>query len=595
MALKFDESRAVRKSMSWLHTWSGLLCGWLLFAVFVTGTLAYFRTEITVWMQPEAQVARADEQALGVALARLQQVGAGARNWGIELPQPRSPLLQISWSDSDRRGDGKREVLDAASGQPLAVRETAGGRFLYDFHYQLHGLDRGTGRLITGICAFVMLLAVLTGIVVHKNIFKDFFTFRPGKGQRSWLDAHNVCSVMALPFFLMISASGVMLVANNVLPVVTGAAYGGDPQGMMADMRGRRPGMAPGQGGQGMAPGRGGAAMAPGQSVPGGGRPEASTRGGFGERGGTGRGERGERGGDAGRAAAPPAEASPLVDIAALREDAARRWAGRGVASIAIRQPGTAQAVVEFRSVGGELLSNRGMPQTLRYSGVTGVPLEQTPAPQSGPRKAFAVLEAMHLGVFGLPFERWLLFVSGVLGSLMIATGLSMWLVARQRDRLAVERRHAGHRIVETLNVAAMGGVLLAVCAYFWANRLVPAGLEDRQLWEIRAFFGVWLLALLHAALRPHKAAWVEQLAAAGVLAALLPVLNALTGGAHLLVAWTRGLAGVAAFDLMALVLGLSLLWAARVVRRHAPRPRSSVAASSLATPQLQELQGVTP
>ncbi|HAB08009.1 MAG TPA: hypothetical protein DCE38_06005, partial [Alcanivorax sp.] len=36
--------------MAWLHTWSGLLLGWLLLAMFVTGTSAYFREEISLWM-----------------------------------------------------------------------------------------------------------------------------------------------------------------------------------------------------------------------------------------------------------------------------------------------------------------------------------------------------------------------------------------------------------------------------------------------------------------------------------------------------------------------------------------------------------------
>lgn len=42
-----------RQSMSWLHTWSGLILGWLIFVIFFTGTLSYFRHEITHWMQPE--------------------------------------------------------------------------------------------------------------------------------------------------------------------------------------------------------------------------------------------------------------------------------------------------------------------------------------------------------------------------------------------------------------------------------------------------------------------------------------------------------------------------------------------------------------
>lgn len=31
-----------RQSMSWLHTWASLVLGWLLYAIFVTGTLSFF-------------------------------------------------------------------------------------------------------------------------------------------------------------------------------------------------------------------------------------------------------------------------------------------------------------------------------------------------------------------------------------------------------------------------------------------------------------------------------------------------------------------------------------------------------------------------
>jgi uncharacterized iron-regulated membrane protein len=42
-----------RQSMAWLHTWAGLLLGWVLFFMFLTGTAGYFDTEIDRWMQPE--------------------------------------------------------------------------------------------------------------------------------------------------------------------------------------------------------------------------------------------------------------------------------------------------------------------------------------------------------------------------------------------------------------------------------------------------------------------------------------------------------------------------------------------------------------
>lgn len=43
---------SLRQSMAWLHTWAGLLTGWLLYFVFVTGTFGYVNREVTRWMQP---------------------------------------------------------------------------------------------------------------------------------------------------------------------------------------------------------------------------------------------------------------------------------------------------------------------------------------------------------------------------------------------------------------------------------------------------------------------------------------------------------------------------------------------------------------
>ena len=36
-----------RQAMAWLHTWAGLTFGWLLFAIFLTGTLAYFKLPVS--------------------------------------------------------------------------------------------------------------------------------------------------------------------------------------------------------------------------------------------------------------------------------------------------------------------------------------------------------------------------------------------------------------------------------------------------------------------------------------------------------------------------------------------------------------------
>ena len=64
-------------------------------------------------------------------------------------------------------------------------------------HYALHYMPYEVAIYIVGVATLFMLLALVTGIVVHKKIFVDFFTLRLGNGQRSWLDSHNSLSSAA--------------------------------------------------------------------------------------------------------------------------------------------------------------------------------------------------------------------------------------------------------------------------------------------------------------------------------------------------------------------------------------------------------------
>lgn len=100
------KAKSLTQSMSWLHTWSGLLLGWVLFAIFLTGTLAVFDKEIDNWMRPETPAHSVDQrQALGTALSYLRRAHAAESSWNIGLPTERSPQLSVSVGEQ-RRGGG---------------------------------------------------------------------------------------------------------------------------------------------------------------------------------------------------------------------------------------------------------------------------------------------------------------------------------------------------------------------------------------------------------------------------------------------------------------------------------------------------------
>ena len=71
-----------RQAMAWLHTWSGLVVGWVLLAVFVTGTASYYRTDISRWMRPELRpVAAFSPDALARAAVEKDFVAWGFGDW----------------------------------------------------------------------------------------------------------------------------------------------------------------------------------------------------------------------------------------------------------------------------------------------------------------------------------------------------------------------------------------------------------------------------------------------------------------------------------------------------------------------------------
>jgi len=501
----------VRQSMSWMHTWSGLLLGWLLYAVFFTGTLSFFLDEVNDWMRPELHQSVPSPQTAALAVAAMQKLAPDAAAWTINLPGERQTAVEASWRKPGAaagRAGTQRVHLDAGTGEVIKPRETRGGSFLYRFHFELYAMPRIWGRWIVGIATMFMFVAIISGVITHKKIFSEFFTFRPRKGQRSWLDAHNATAVLALPFHIIITFSGLLLLMSMLLPWGAQAVYDGDMQKYFAESRGRT----------------GGA----------GAERDASARGGR----------------------SPIAESAALTAIGPLMEIAQARWPERGVGSIVVQKPGTPAATIELREQGARALQ-RGTGERLLFDGITGAP--RNPPEARVPSAAQAVSGAMmgiHLGRFADPAVRWLLFLSGVVGTVMAGSGLVLWVVKRLPERRKLGRTPRGHRLVEVLNIGAIAGLSVATAGYFWANRLLPVDLAQRADMEIRCFFMVWALCLVHGLLRPHRRAWLEQLWLAAIAFTALPLLNAATGGVALPAAMLQGQWSVAGFDLVALALG---------------------------------------
>jgi len=176
----------LRQRMADLHTWVGLLLGWVLYAMFLTGTVSYFKDELSQWMRPElARLSAVPDLALAAQRA-ADAFGDTVVQWTLRPANERNNVGHAFWRSKDggrRFDDG---YLDPETGRVVDARATRGGDFFYRFHFQFHHIPVMWGRWLAGLAAMFMLVAIISGIITHKKIFTDFFTFRWGKGQRSW-------------------------------------------------------------------------------------------------------------------------------------------------------------------------------------------------------------------------------------------------------------------------------------------------------------------------------------------------------------------------------------------------------------------------
>jgi uncharacterized iron-regulated membrane protein len=500
----------LRQSMAWLHTWAGLVFGWLLFAIWLTGTLAYFQDEITHWAHPEIPVRALDTRtSLASAQTFINANAAHSPNVFISLPSHRDPVLGVMYKDPQKTGRGSftRAMVDPQTGFKQETRESRGGAFFYRFHFELQ-MGYPWGRWLASAAAFVMFFTLVSGIITHKKIFKEFFTFRPGKAQRSWLDGHNAIGVLILPFHLLISYSSLVIFMTMIMPASIMTSYHGDPKGFFNDVF---PSVAP-------APASG--------------------------------------------------EPTPLMPLTELYDKALEQWPAARISRVELERPADAAPTVEFTRDDSESIAYT-YGNNLVLNAQTGAVLS-TPRSIPVPMLIGDGFYGLHMGHFAGPLLRWLYFLGGIGGTALIGTGLVMWLNKRQLKHAKSGVLPFELRLVEVLNLASMAGLLWAVPGFLLANRLLPVALEGRGDWEVRVFFGAWLLSLLHALLRRGRRAWIEQLLVAALLLAWVPLVSAMTTDHGVVRSIASGDWAMAGVDLTALAAALFLLWTTRKLMKKA-------------------------
>jgi uncharacterized iron-regulated membrane protein len=467
------------RSMTWLHTWVGLLVCWLLYLIFFAGTLSFFRDEVSLWNQPE--IHHIPPQSNRIA-AQTQQIISGfeylngqasqAPSWRITLPEPRVNYLTYGYAKPKEPGQRRSTFIDTRldpnTMQPLPpFRDTKGGNFFYRLHFDLHYIDVLTARWIVCFASLFMLIALISGVVIHKRIFKDMFTFRGNKGSRSWLDAHNLSSVLALPFHLMITYTGLITLIFMLFPYPALTSYDNGMRDFFTDVTPRNT------------------------------LTNSTT------------------------------DAAPMVNVKRILDQLYTKWPNADIRRVQVSNPNTAAATITLLVSPGKAL--RDQTPRLIFSGASGELIAQTDEELSTAKAVYETLNSVHTGRLAEPLLRWLYFLGGIAGCAMIASGCIMW-AKRLRERMKKNAQPSfGLKLVEALNLATLMGLPLATCAFFIANRVLSPQLAGRANKEVLVFFLTWLAVAVIALIKRDRTQWRIMAAINGVACLAVPVVNALT------------------------------------------------------------------
>lgn len=537
-----------RQAMAWLHTWFGLVLGFVLMAAFFFGALSVFDREFDRWSNPstrfEPQPMPSYEAILRPAFERMQPTreAIDAMRPRVDGAMPTTFKTVESWSaytthrdptlamfagyDVPNAKDPEEAIWAYATIDPRDGRAIPddhlkiGSGFFFPLHYGLTLDWKNLGIWIVGFSALIMLAALISGVVMHRKIFREFFTFRPGKARlRSTLDLHNLTGVVALPFHFFFAFTGLVIFATTYyFPV--GHTQLHDLHDLHEQVEAQETGLPHDRAG-----------------VPAG-----------------------------------------LASVDAMVAEAQRRWEAKDKAGdvgfLVLQHVGDANGYVSVYRAGTDRIALVG--DGIHFKASTGELIREDP-PATAVGRVSEFLTGLHLQHFRHWLLRWLYVLGGLAGAVCIATGFVFFVEKRKRQH--AQQGSQGARIVDALAVTTVTGMVLAALGILLANRLLPEDLPGRGDFERYAFWGTWVLALLHAGWRSAAVAkglanpaWREQTWAIAVFALLAVALNWATTGDHLLRTLSAGYWPVAGIDLSLLAVAAIAFVTARKLGRRATR-----------------------
>lgn len=516
-----------------IHSWLGVVTGILLFIVAYTGAFSVFgHNELKVWANEGVRGGVTHDYGAVEDLVKQHASDVGEDyldHIRIMLPGESSfTRLQIGFEKEVVLKSGRHEhhvIVFSHNPKTLALEDTFKGSlndwflnrpqdmadFMVTFHADLH-LGNPWGLVLTGLLGLTLFASVITGVIIHRKILRELFSFRPLRSLRLlFTDTHKVLGVWGLLFHGTIAFTGAFLglVLVLLVPAAAFVSFSGDQEKLVETFL-----------------------------------PEIEPA-----------------------ITGVPAEPRPGDILTQFRANNPHVM----LIDANIHGWGDESAIMAITTLGGDTLAAS---ETFELSAVTGELQKSYSTFGKHDSVTGVFLDAMyplHFGNFGGVFVKVIWSLLGVGTALLAVTGMMIWIERRAYGPEGNLSKAAYHRI-SRFTVGSCMGLVVASLTLFYSQLLLRVEAAALTYWLGVVFFSSWALVIFYALLIKNSYQSIKTLfLLCGLLAVGVPVLNAVITGDILPLTLFNGKTITAGVDATLLVCGLFCIWASRKLPAKRP------------------------
>ena len=495
-------AQTLRQYLS-VHTWAGIVAGFALFVAMLGGALTVFHHEIERWEQPATRHAP-------LTLAQTEQLAemvrekypAAREQMGVVLPN-HSPTPFAYWQQPDGEWMQARLRLDADGSAPSLVTGDARPGLSATINALHYSLSIPTvGLYLMGVVSLFYGMALISGVIVHlPRVTRDIFALRPGRNlKRFWQDAHNAIGVLSLPFHIVFAVTGALLCLSLPLMMAFNViTFENKLMSQIPQITG---------------------------SVP---------------------------------AKVAPVDGKPL-DLPAILAHAGRAAPDMEATAVAWSRYGKPDAVAE---VYGEATDSLGVFAAVAVRLNDGQIVGQhSPGTRDANHAVLSMIYGAHFGNFAGDAMRWVYFVLGLKGAVLVYSGNLLWLESRRKRNTAIQP--ANLRWMAKATAGVFLGTCLGIAVAFVGAVVAPGATA------LSIFVATLAVSLGIAAVAAPAVAATGLLAATALACLAIPVADAAFTSDNLVNSMAAGDWVLAGIDLAAVAFAAVFALFARATWRRA-------------------------